>query len=51
MIAWHVLHDDAEYKDLGPDWFRREDAEAKKRRLIRQLEAMGLAVKVERAAA
>jgi transposase len=51
VIAWHVLHDDAEYRDLGPDWFRREDAQAKKRRLIRQLEALGLAVTVEQVAA
>lgn len=41
VIIWHVLADHADYHDLGPDYFTtRNDAEAHKRRLIRQLETL-----------
>ena len=41
VIVWHVLNDDADYDDLGGDYFvNRNDAEAHKRRLIRQLETL-----------
>lgn len=51
VIAWHILRDKATYQELGGDWFdRRRDPEVQQRRLIRQLEAMGLHVTVEAAA-
>jgi transposase len=51
VIIWHVLHDDAEYRDLGSDYFIRYDnPEAKKQRLIRELQALGHKVTVEPAA-
>jgi transposase len=52
VIAWHILHDEVTYQELGGDWFdRRRDPEVQQRRLIRQLEALGLKVTVEAAAA
>ena len=52
VIIWHVLHDGAAYRDLGSDYFTRHDnPEARKRRLIRELEALGHKVTVEPAAA
>jgi transposase len=51
MIAWHLLSDDCNYEDLGGDYFaRRNDAEARKRYLIRELQALGHRVIVEPAA-
>lgn len=51
MIIWHLLAHDRDYEDLGADYFaRREDAQAKERRLIRQLEALGHKVTLEPAA-
>lgn len=51
VIAWHLLSNDCDYEDLGGDYFaRRNDAEARKRYLIRQLEALGQRVTVESAA-
>jgi transposase len=51
VIAWHLLSNDCDYNDLGGDYFtRRNDAEARKRYLIRQLEALGQHVTVESAA-
>jgi transposase len=51
VIAWHLLSNDSTYEDLGGDYFaRRNDAEARKRYLIRQLEALGQHVTVESAA-
>ncbi len=42
IAAYHVLRDGVDYHDLGGDWFsRRNDAEARARRLVRQLEALG----------
>jgi transposase len=41
VIVWHVLNDDADYNELGGDYFvNRNDAEAHKRRLIHQLEKL-----------
>lgn len=52
VIAWHILNERATYQELGGDWFdRRRDPEAQQRRLVRQLEAMGLKVTLETAAA
>ena len=51
VIAWHLLARNVDYHDLGGDYFaRRNDAETRKRYLIRQLEALGTKVTVETAA-
>jgi transposase len=51
VAIWHILHDDTDFQDLGPDYFvRRTDPERTQRRLVRQLEALGLTVTVEPAA-
>jgi transposase len=51
VIIWHVLHDMTEYRDLGADYFTRHDTtEAKKRRLIRELETLGCQVTIQPAA-
>jgi transposase len=53
VIIWHVLADSTAYRDLGADYFTRrlDNPEARKRRLIRELEALGHKVTVEPAAA
>jgi len=52
VIIWHVLAEpDAEYEDLGADWFeRRNDSAAHTRRLVHQLEKLGHHVTLEPAA-
>ena len=51
VIAWHLLSNDCDYEDLGAEYFaQRNDADARKRYLIRQLEALGQRVTVESAA-
>jgi hypothetical protein len=51
VIIWHVLHDEVTYRDLGTDYYTRYDnAEAKKRRLIRELQALGGDVTIQLAA-
>jgi transposase len=51
VIAWHLLANDCDYRELGGDYFaRRNDAESRKRYLIRQLEALGQRVTIEPAA-
>jgi transposase len=51
VIIWHVLHDEVPYRDLGADYFTRHDnAEAKKRRLVRELQALGCDVTIQPAA-
>lgn len=51
VIVWHLLHDERDYEDLGADFLdRRNDAEARKRYLIRQLESLGQRVTIEPAA-
>ena len=52
VIAWHLLASNCDYADLGAEHFTRNaDPEARKRYLIRQLEALGHKVTVEPAAA
>jgi transposase len=53
VIIWHVLADSTAYRDLGSDYFTRrvDHPEARKRRLIRELEALGHKVTIEPAAA
>lgn len=42
VIIWHVLHDGADYTDLGPDHFeQRNDTAAHTRRLVAQLQRLG----------
>ena len=52
VIIWHVLAHDTDYEELGGDYFaHRNDSEAHKRRLIRQLEKLtGQSVQLEPAA-
>jgi len=51
VIIWHVLHDNAEYHDLGSDYFTRHDnPETRKRRLIRDLQSLGYQVAITPAA-
>ncbi len=53
MIIWHVLAETSAYRDLGSDYFTRciENPEARKRRLIHELEALGHKVTIEPTAA
>jgi transposase len=43
VIIWHVLAETTAYRDLGSDYFTRriDNPEDRKRRLIRELEALG----------
>jgi transposase len=49
LIAyWHVVHDQVDYADLGPDWAqRRRSTEHRTRRLVHQLERLGHIVTLE----
>jgi transposase len=53
VIIWHVLAENTAYRDLGSDYFtcRIDSPDARKRRLIRELEALGHKVSIEPAAA
>jgi transposase len=53
IIIWHVLaSSDATYQDLGPDWFaQHSDTQAHVRRLVSQLERLGMKVSLEPTAA
>ncbi len=53
VIIWHVLADNTAYRDLGSDYFTRriDNPEARKRRLIQELEALGHKVTIEPTAA
>ena len=51
VIIWHVLTHGCDYEDLGGDYLeRRNDANARRRYLVRQLEALGHQVTLEPAA-
>jgi transposase len=39
--VWHILHDDVDYHDLGPDHFTRRNPEQTLRRITRQANALG----------
>jgi hypothetical protein len=45
--VWHILTDDADYHDLGGDYFTRLDPERATRRAIRQLNALGDSVRLD----
>lgn len=50
VIAWHLLTDDADYQDLGGEYFMKRDAERARSRAISQLETLGYRVTLEPAA-
>ena len=49
LIAYyHIVRDRVPYQDLGPDWNnRRRSTEQQTRRLVRQLERLGVNVTIE----
>ena len=51
VIVWHLLDDTTNYDELGADYFdKRNDADARQRYLIRELEKLGNTVTLEPAA-
>jgi transposase len=46
-VIYHILKDRKEYKDLGSDYFDRQDPERLPRRLVARLENLGLQVTVQ----
>jgi transposase len=47
VIAYHVLQKRTPYQDLGGDYFDRRNVDKQRKRLIRQLESLGVKVTVE----
>lgn len=47
VIAYHILKNRASYRELGGDYFDRQNVELQRARYIRKLEALGLKVSVE----
>lgn len=47
VIAYHLLRQPAEYRDLSAHYFDARDQQAVQRRLVRRLEQLGLKVTVE----
>ena len=51
VAYYHIVRDRVPFRELGPDWLaRRHSPEHRARRLVRQLEALGLKVTLEAAA-
>lgn len=51
VAAWHMLHDNVDYTDLGNDWFARKHSEdARRDHAIRNLHDLGYRVTLERVA-
>jgi len=50
VIAWHLLTHDADYRDLGGDYFVKRDTERARARAISQLQSLGYRVTLEVAA-
>jgi hypothetical protein len=48
LMIYHVLARQVSYQELGGDHLEKRNQEHKSNRLIRQLEALGLTVKVEK---
>jgi transposase len=51
VIAWHVLHDNSTYTELGADWFIRiiDNNTRRRDRLISELQGMGYLVSLDKA--
>jgi len=47
VIAYHVLQNRTSYQELGGDYFDRQNVDRQRKRLIRQLESLGVKVTVE----
>jgi transposase len=47
VIAYHVLQTHTPYQELGSDYFERRNGDKQRKRLIRQLESLGLKVTAE----
>lgn len=51
VICWHLLTNDCDYQDLGPDWFtNRTDRDRRRNHLISQLHNLGYRVTLTEAA-
>jgi len=50
VIAWHLLSNDADYDDLGGDYFTRRNTDRQRDRLINQLHNLGYRVTLDRPA-
>ncbi len=48
VIVYYVMKRRESYKELGGDYFEKQQVEQRSRRLIRQLESLGLRVTVEK---
>jgi transposase len=51
VIAWHLLTDSCDYRDLGGDYFIRRDTDRQRQRAVAQLQALGYRVVLEPLAA
>lgn len=52
VIAWHLLTNEADYDDLGGDYFARRDTTSRRQdHLVRQLQELGYAVTLRKTAA
>jgi len=51
IIAYHLLTENTEYRDLGPIFFDQRDEQRVTRRLVDRLTALGYSVKLDRPAA
>ncbi|WP_239341764.1 IS110 family transposase [Frankia sp. CiP3] len=48
VAYWHIVADNTVYRELGPDWAqRRHGTDAQQKRLVAQLEKLGLKVTIE----
>jgi hypothetical protein len=47
IAIWHVLHDQAPYRELGADYFAKRDPERAIRRMIKEANSLGLTVRFE----
>jgi len=50
VICWHLLTQNADYTDLGGDYFTRRNPDRQRDRLIQQLHSMGYRVTLDKAA-
>ncbi|MFO1185965.1 MAG: hypothetical protein U1E56_14450 [Bauldia sp.] len=50
VIAYHLLKDHTDFHDLGADFFDRRHQDARERRLVGRLEALGNMVSIDKVA-